>query len=165
MMGIRAIAPGLITLTSFAVLSIALASQYFGGLEPCMLCHYQRWAYFFTFTAGLLACALPARSTTKRWLIAACAMAFAIGGAVAFYHTGVEVGWFTGPNSCSGTGETPDTIEELRRQLLSLPVARCDEPAWTKFGVSMAGYNFLTSAVLTAISLFATARMRGTSNS
>ena len=165
MMGIRAIAPGLITLTSFAVLSIALASQYFGGLEPCMLCHYQRWAYIFTFTAGLLAWALPARSTAKRWLIAACAMAFAIGGAVAFYHAGVEYGWFPGPTSCSGTGEAPDTIDELRRQLLSQPMVRCDEPAWTKFGVSMAGYNFLTSAVLTAISLFATARMRGTSNS
>jgi len=164
MMGIRAIAPGLITLASFAVLGIVLASQYFGGLEPCKLCHYQRWPYIFTFTAGLLAWALPGGSTARQPLIAACTIAFAIGGAVAFYHAGVEYGWFTGPTSCSGAGKTPDTIEELRRQLLSLPVVRCDEPAWTKFGVSMAGYNVLTSAVLAAISLFAAGRMRGNTN-
>ena len=164
MMRIRAIAPGLITLASFAVLGIVLASQYFGGLEPCKLCHYQRWPYIFTFTAGLLAWALPSGSTARRWLITACAMAFAIGGAVAIYHAGVEYGWFTGPTSCSGTGETPDTIEKLRRQLLSQPMVRCDEPAWTKFGVSMAGYNVLTSAVLAAVSLFATTRMQGNPN-
>ena len=161
MMGIRAIAPGLITLSSVAVLGIVLASQYFGGLEPCKLCHYQRWVYIFTFTVGFLAWALPGGATARRWLIAACAMAFAIGGAVAFYHTSVEYGWFTGPTSCSETGETPDTIEELRSRLLSLPVAPCDKPAWTKFGVSMAGYNVLTSAVLATISLISATRKRG----
>ena len=41
----------------------------------------------------------------------------------AFYHTGVEYGWFNGPTSCSETGESPDTIEELRSRLLSRPGA------------------------------------------
>ena len=154
-------APALITLASIAVLGIALASQYFGGLAPCKLCHYQRWPYIFTIAAGLAAWVLPGGSIARRWLIAACAMAFAVGGAVAVYHAGVEYGWFAAPTSCSGIGETPDTIEVLRHQLLSQPLVRCDEPTWTKFGVSMAGYNVLTSAVLTAISLYAAARMRG----
>ena len=153
-------APALITLASIAVLGIALGSQYFGELAPCKLCHYQRWPYIFTIAAGLAAWVLPGGSIAKRWLIVACAMAFAVGGAVAVYHAGVEYGWFAGPNSCSGTGETPDTIEELRRQLLSQPVVRCDEPAWTKFGVSMAGYNVLASAILAGISLFSAARTR-----
>ncbi len=151
----------LIALASIAILGTALASQYFGGLAPCKMCHYQRWPYIFTIAAGIAAWALPGGSVASRWLIAACALAFAIGGAVAVYHAGVEYGWFAGPTSCSGTGETPKTIEELRRQLLTQPVVRCDEPAWTMFGVSMAGYNVLASAVLAAGSLFATVGMRG----
>ena len=72
-------APALIALASIAVLGTALASQYFGGLAPCKLCHYQRWPYIFTIAAGLAAWALPDGSATRRWLIAACAIAFAIG--------------------------------------------------------------------------------------
>ena len=45
---IKANVPALITLASIAVLGIALVSQYFGGLTPCKLCHYQRWPYIFT---------------------------------------------------------------------------------------------------------------------
>ena len=97
----------------------------------------------------------------RNWLIIACAAAFAIGGAIAIYHAGIEYGWFAGPTSCSGVGPTPTTIEELRRQLMAQPVVRCDEPAWTMFGVSMAGYNAVVSTVLAAMSLRAAARMRG----
>ena len=153
-------APAMIVLASIVVLGSVLASQYIGGLAPCKLCHYQRWPYMFTIAAGLAAWVLPRISDYRRWLVAACGIAFAVGGAVAIYHAGVEYGWFPGPESCSGTGPTPQTIDELRRQLLAQPVVRCDEPAWTMFGVSMAGYNVLASTALAAGSLFAAARMR-----
>jgi disulfide bond formation protein DsbB len=151
-------APVLIALASIIVLGTAFASQYLGGLAPCKLCYYQRWPYAFTIAAGLAAWMLPA---ARRWLIVACAVAFAIGGAVAVYHAGIEYGWFAGPTSCSGVGPTPTTIEELRRQLMAQPVVRCDEPAWTMFGVSMAGYNAVVSAILAGMSLAAAARVRG----
>ncbi len=63
------------------------------------------------------------------------------------------------PTACSGAATTADTIEELRRQLLAQPVVRCDEPAWTMFGVSMAGYNAVASAALVAGCVVAVARM------
>ncbi len=153
-------APALIALASIAVLGAALASQYLGGLAPCKLCHYQRWPYIFTIAAGLAAFAVPGGSAARRWLVAACAIAFAVGGAVAVYHAGVEYGWFAGPASCSGTGAAPATVEELRR-LLARPVVRCDEPAWTLLGVSMAGYNVVASAFLAVASLIAARRMPG----
>ncbi len=156
----RTNAPALIALASIAILGTALASQYFGGLAPCKLCHYQRWPYIFTIVAGLAAWAMPGGAVARQWLIAACAMAFAIGGAVAVYHAGVEYGWFAGPASCSGTGPAPATVEELRR-LLARPVVRCDEPAWTLLGVSMAGYNVVASAFLAVASLIAARRMPG----
>jgi disulfide bond formation protein DsbB len=52
------------------------------------------------------------------------------------------------------------TIEELRRQLEATPVVRCDEPAWTLFGISMAGYNVLISLALAAFSLTAGVRRK-----
>ncbi len=150
-------APALIALASIAVLGTALASQYLGGLAPCKLCIYQRWPSGFTIAAGLAAWLIPA---ARFWLVAACGIAFAIGGAVAVYHAGVEYGWFAGPTSCSGEATAATTIEELRRQLLAQQVVRCDEPAWTMFGVSMAGYNAFAAAVLAGMSLIASARMR-----
>ncbi len=151
--------PALIALASIAVLGTALASQYLGGLAPCELCIAQRWPYVFTIAAGLAAWAVPGGRAARRWLVGACAIAFAIGGAIAVYHAGVEYGWFAGPTACSGAATTADTIEELRRQLLAQPVVRCDEPAWTLFGVSMAGYNAVASAALAGGCVVAVARM------
>ena len=39
-----------------------------------------------------------------------------------------------------GTGNALDDI-------MNTPLVRCDEPAWTLFGISLAGYNFLISTV------------------
>ncbi len=153
-------APALIALASIAILGSALASQYLGGLAPCKLCIYQRWPYVFTIAAGFAAWMLPRGAAARRWLVASCGVAFAIGGAIAVYHAGIEYGWFAGPTSCSGVGPTPTTIEELRRQLMAQPVVRCDEPAWTMFGVSMAGYNAVASAVLAGASALAVSRMK-----
>ncbi len=155
-------APALIALASIAVLGTALASQYLGGLAPCRLCIYQRWPYVFTIAAGLAAWAAPAGSVLRRGLVASCGVAFAIGGAIAVYHAGIEYGWFAGPTACSGEATAATTVEELRRQLMAQPVVRCDEPAWTMLGISMAGYTAVASMVLVAASLVAAARMRET---
>ncbi len=153
-------APALIALASIAILGTALASQYLGGLAPCELCIYQRWPYVFTIAAGLAGWAMPRAAAPRRWLVASCAVAFAIGGVIAVYHAGVEYGWFAGPGACSGAATAAATVEELRAQLLGQPVVRCDEPAWTLFGVSMAGYNAAVSAVLAGASALAVPRMK-----
>ncbi len=35
------------------------------------------------------------------------------------------------------------TVEEMQQALGATAPVRCDEPAWTMFGISMAGYNFI----------------------
>jgi disulfide bond formation protein DsbB len=151
--------PALIALASIAILGTALASQYLGGLAPCELCHYQRWPYVFTIVVGLTAWLAPVEVAWRPWMVGACAAAFGIGGAIAIYHAGVEYGFFAGPTACSGIGGTPDTIEALRQQLLAQPVVRCDEPAWTMMGISMAGYNAIVSTMLAAASVRAAVDM------
>jgi disulfide bond formation protein DsbB len=37
---------------------------------------------------------------------------------------------------------------------------RCDEPAWTLFGLSMAGYNFFAALGLAALAALGAARAR-----
>jgi len=63
----------------------------------------------------------------------------------------VEQGIFAGPTTCSG-GITGDSVEELRRKLMAAPIIRCDEVAWSLFGISLAGYNVIASAALAIFS-------------
>lgn len=152
-------APALILAASIIVLGSALASQYWGGLAPCKLCIWQRWPYVATIVAALLALIVYRRPGARRFLVGICALAFAIGGGIAVYHAGVEQGWFPGPGSCSGAATMAETVEDLRRLLLTQPVVRCDEIQWSLFGVSMAGYNAIISLILSAASLNAAFRI------
>jgi disulfide bond formation protein DsbB len=132
-------------LASAALLGGALAFQYLGGYSPCVLCHWQRWAHAATIALAALALAFP-RATAP--LLAAAAVAILTGAAIAFFHVGVEQHWWAGTAECGSAVGGSGSIEELRARLLAQPVVRCDEVAWSLYGVSMAGYNFLLSAIL-----------------
>ncbi len=150
-------APLLILLASLAVLGAAFAFQYIGGLDPCILCIYQRFPYGATIGLGAIALVLAHRGRRGAlpWLLSLSAIAFAVGGAIAAFHVGVEQHWWRGTESCGASGAVATTIEELRRQIMNAPIARCDEVPWSLFGVSMAGYNVLMSAALATFSLWA----------
>ena len=151
---------------SGAALGIALLSQYWGGLAPCKLCMWQRLPHGAVIVIGLGGL-LWFRGGRERalltWLAAA---AFGVGAGIAIYHAGVEQGWFAGPTSCSGLSplNQTTTIDELRRQLLAAPLVRCDEIAWSLFGLSIAAWNALFCTALTAVCSVAGWRQRkGTS--
>lgn len=149
----------LLLAASLGPLAGALVAEYVFELLPCPLCIYQRWPYVAT---ALLAVLVMATATRGRWpalLVGLAGLVFAGESALAFYHVGVEQGWFEGLAACTGAaGETPATIEELRAQLLAAPPPRCDEVPWSLFGISMAGYNVIYAAVLAIVGL-ATARL------
>lgn len=140
---------------SIIVLGGALVSQYWGGLAPCKLCLYQRWPYAITIALSLAALVLLRPAPARRVITGLCALVFAVGAGIAFYHAGVEQGWFAGPSSCSGIAIDAGSIDELRRLLEAAPVVRCDEIPWSLFGISLAGYNFIASAALALGSLWA----------
>lgn len=139
-------------LASVAALAVALGSQYWGGLQPCELCIWQRLPYGVVAAAALggwLWFRSPAERMALSWLAAA---AFAAGAAVALYHVGVEMRWLAAPTACSAPPALgrAETVDELRRLLYDTPVVRCDVVAWSLLGVSMAGWNALASAALAA---------------
>ena len=148
---------------SVTALGSALASQYVGGLAPCVLCLYQRAVYAAVIMisgAGLgLAFSPVPRIDWMRGLIALCGLTLLIGAGIAAFHVGVEQHWCAGTDSCGSTTGGAQTVEELRAQLMAAPITRCDEVAWSLFGISMAGYNVIASL---ALAVFAFAGWRET---
>ncbi len=147
-------AGGLILAASVAALAGAFFAQYVAGLEPCPLCLYQRYPYAATILLAGLTVATAGRGRWPALFLALAGLVLAGESGLAFYHVGVEQGWFEGLAACTGAaGETPATIEELRAQLLAAPPPRCDEVPWSLFGISMAGYNVIYAAVLAIVGL------------
>lgn len=151
-------AVGIAAMAAAGLLIAVFAMQYIGGLAPCSLCLTQRWPHGIALVLGLVAFMPITAAPVRRLLLALIALSFAVTAAVGAYHAGVEYGWFTGPTACSGT-ITGNTVEELKRALMAQPVVRCDEIAWSLFGISLAGYNFLASSTLAVFS--ATAALYG----
>jgi disulfide bond formation protein DsbB len=136
-----------VLLASAAVLGAAFASQYWGGLLPCELCLYERWPWGAAIVIAFIATMVGSRPVLP-WVAALLALVFAAGSALAFYHVGVEQHWFAGPSACTAPAITADTVAALEAQLLHQQPVRCDQPAWSLFGVSLAGWNLVASLVM-----------------
>lgn len=143
------------------LLVAVFAMEHIGGLAPCDLCVLQRWPHGAVVLLGGLALVPSISEGGRRLLLGLCALAFVITAGIGVYHVGVEQGIFTGPTACSG-GISGDTVEELQRKLMAAPIVRCDEVAWSLFGISLAGYNVIASVALAVFS--AAAALRGWSN-
>ncbi len=145
-----------IAAVSAATLAMAYISQYGFGLQPCMLCLYQRIPYALNIVFGI--CALLASFRYPRLmmlLLMLSVLSFFAGAAVAGFHVGVEQKWWQGIASCGGNVIPPHaSVEDLRALLTQQRIVRCDTPAWTLLGISMAGYNFMLSLALVVITLF-----------
>ncbi len=115
------------------------------------MCWWQRYPHFAAI--GLALAALAVRGTRLGdAFVRLAALAVAISGLIGAFHAGVEYGWWTGPTACSSTQLGSDPLASI----MNAPLIRCDTPAWTLFGVSLAGFNFLisvASAVLIVVLL------------
>jgi disulfide bond formation protein DsbB len=144
----------LILLASIAVIGIALLSQYVGGLQPCELCLYERWPYYAVIL--MLGLTLPSRSARlHRVALGFAAAIFAAGAALGFYHAGVERHWFQGPTACTGGGAPAASVEALQRALEGRQPVQCDVPQWSFHGITLAGLDFVASAALSLVALYA----------
>jgi disulfide bond formation protein DsbB len=133
--------------------------QYVIGLQPCVLCIWQRWPYAVVIVLAILTVAAQAPKL-RAALLALCGVALLFGGGVAVFHVGVEQHWWTGTPGC-GVTATANSIDALRAQIMAAPVVRCDQVAWSLFGISMAGYNILISLALAAVAFVSARRAIG----
>ena len=151
---LRSAWPAIAAVASLAMLGAAHAFETFGGYAPCGLCLKQREVYWAALTVAVVGfVAVRLKRFPADVLALLLAAIFAAGMAVAAYHAGVEWKWWPGPTSCSGgsgglavTGDLSALLEGKRVR----PPA-CDEAAWRMLGISMAGYNAVTSLALAAV--------------
>lgn len=130
--------------------------QYVLGYLPCPLCLDQRIPYYITLPLAILL-VIGAAAGAPRWLLAVglaiVAVAMLIGGGIAVFHAGVEWKFWAGPSDCSGPLNNFGSAGSLLQTIQTTTVVRCDEAAWRLFGISLAGYNVLLSAVLAAVAV------------
>jgi disulfide bond formation protein DsbB len=127
-----------------ALLAGAFGSQYFGGLYPCEMCWWQRYAHLVAFALAVIAFAGPAGSARSRTFVLLAALGIAASGAIGVYHAGVEAHVFEGFTQCSALPKAATTAE-LLDEITHAPLVRCDEVQFRFLGISMAGWNAILS--------------------
>ncbi len=136
---------------SAAVLAAAFAFQYLGGLAPCQLCIWQRWPHAAAVVIGGLALIL-ARGTIGRILPLLGSLAALTSAGIGVFHVGVEQKWWQGLASCTAGSISGISTDDLLNPDVAVgAVVRCDAIAWQMFGISMAGWNVILSALLAMI--------------
>lgn len=150
-----------VLLVSLAALAGAFAGQYVFGLEPCVLCLWQRLP--FALAAVLAAVGLSPRAEGRRPLaIGIAALIFAAGAGLAFYHVGVQQHWWQSVAGCGGVAVSGMSIEDLTPAALAHPPKPCDVIDWQFLGLSLAGWNTLTSGAMAIACLAALTLLRRT---
>jgi disulfide bond formation protein DsbB len=148
-------ARALALLVPAALLAGAFGSQVWGGLFPCEMCWWQRWAHIAALGFAILSFApIPDKGRSLVWLAAA---AMLTSGAIAVYHAGVEAKIFEGFTQCTappGGG----TADELLARIMNAPLIRCDEVQWRFLGISMAGWNAILSIGFATLILWLSVR-------
>lgn len=140
---------------SALLLAAALAFQA-AGYAPCELCILQRWPHLVAALLGLAAWFTGG----ARAVLGLGALAALVAMGLAGWHAGIEYGWWPGPVACSGAMNLAaiSTSDLLAQIEANTQVIRCDQPALSILGLSMAGMNALASAVLAAIWIAAARR-------
>ncbi len=135
-------APLFLFAVSGALLLGALAFQHIGGLPPCEMCFWQRYAHL-----AVLAAALPAFLSGSRALAALAILAMFVSAGLGLFHAGVELKWWPGITACTAPPSAGLSTGELLDSLMNAPLVRCDQIPWSLLGVSMAGWNALISGL------------------
>jgi disulfide bond formation protein DsbB len=133
------LARALALLVPAVALAVAFGSQYLGGLSPCEMCWWQRYAHMAALALGLLALIAGARPLV--WLAA---LAIAVSGAIGVYHAGCELHYYKCLTQCTST-ITAGSTDDFLKAIMSAPLVRCDDIQWSFLGISMAGWNAILS--------------------
>jgi disulfide bond formation protein DsbB len=117
----------------------AMASEWWGGLVPCLLCLVGRWPYRAAILCGVLGVVAPAR--LRWWAGLGVALSMLAGVAVGVVHVGVEARWWPSPLPGCSVRLVPGAALPER------PAKPCDEPAYLIEGlpVSMAAMSLVFS--------------------
>ena len=118
------------------------------GHEPCKLCLYERIPYFLSM---LLIIKMLFIKKYERVTLLILFLVFISSTALAFYHFGIEQGFFSESLACT-TGDISKTLskEELLQQLKQNSIS-CKDVSFRILGLSLAAINTVFSLILSVI--------------
>ena len=135
---------------SLALILGALGFQYLGGLQPCEMCHWQRWPHIAAAVIGLLGGGfLPRRYGVP--IVMTVILLVAASGLIGLYQTGMQYHILPGPQAC--TVDKPYMLGSNEP-----PQVRCDVPTWFFLGLAMPAWNAILSFATAAAAVFVLAR-------
>ena len=133
---------------SSLVLIFAFTIEYQLGHKPCKLCIYQRIPYFLSI---LLIIKMLFIKKHQRVTLLILFLVFISSTTLAFYHFGIEQGFFSESLSCinedlSKTLSKDELLQQLKQNSIS-----CKEVSFRVLGLSLATINTIFSLVLSVI--------------
>ena len=140
----------LLAILAFSILSIfsAYFIEYVLGHKPCKLCLYQRYPYFVS--VFLILNILVLKKYVKLTLLTLALVSF-FGSAIAFYHFGIEQGFFNEALICEAKNfDNNLSKEELLKNLKENTIS-CKTVTFRVFGLSLASINTIFSFILFCI--------------
>ena len=137
----------LLILISLILIS-AYIIEYKLGHQPCKLCLYQRIPYILSV---LFITKILFFKSHQRITLLILSIVFIIGSLLAFYHFGIEQGFFQESLVCV-SNEISDTMskEKLLEQLKQNSIS-CKDVSFKILGMPLASINTIFSAILSVI--------------
>ena len=136
----------------FAVISLtsisALIIQYWLGHEPCKLCLYERVPYFLSI---LLLIKILLFKKNEKITLLILTLVFVGSSALAFYHFGIEQGFFSESLLCKAEDLSKILSKEQLLEQLKQNSVSCKNVSFRILGLSLAAINTVFSLFLSVI--------------
>jgi len=136
----------------FAVISLASISaliiQYWLDHEPCKLCLYERIPYFLSI---LLLIKILLFKKNEKITLLILSLVFASSSALAFYHFGIEQGFFSESLVCKTEDLSKILSKEQLLEQLKQNSISCKDVSFRILGLSLAAINTVFSLFLSVI--------------
>ncbi len=137
----------ILAIISLMIIS-ALIIQYWLGHEPCKLCLYERIPYFLSM---LLIIKIIFIKKYEKITLLILFLVFMSSTVLAFYHFGIEQGFFKESLVCTARNLSETlTKEEILKQLSQNTIS-CKDVSFRIFGFSLAAINTIFSISLSVI--------------
>ena len=131
-----------------ASLIAAFIIEYELGHQPCKLCVYERIPYILSIFLIIELIFFKKNEKTTLLLLS---LIFIISGILAFYHFGIEQGFFTESFVCNSANFSETlTKDQLLEQLKQNPIS-CKDVSFRILGLSLATINIIFSLILSVI--------------
>ena len=136
-----------ILLINILIILSALFIEFFLKIKPCILCIYQRYAYYIIILFSIF---YFLKKDLKILLILLIIFTSLVSIILSVYHVGIETGLIEETMSCT-LGNNNLSKDAILKQFESNLASSCKEVNFKLFGFSLASINIILSLILTSI--------------